>query len=211
MIVCLITYIQGDMRKIIPKNHETLKRNSIIVSILLFGVIFFSAPLISMSPSSLDETFDTVKQTVKVTAEELMQLFDIKMELENAVLKDSSDLRANISFESFGNVPTPVNMMFKVLDEHGDAVYSEHHSITVETENVYVKDFPKLVLPAGKYSLMLSTNYNGDVNDDFRQEFEVQAAGIFARYGSMSIIVVSLAMGAIALFLIYRFWGADWF
>jgi hypothetical protein len=199
------------MNMMIQKKRESLKRSIVLVSILMFGILVFASPLFSPSPSAFDESLIFVKQTMKNVANDLVQLFDIKMELENSVLDRSTDLRANISFASFGNMPTPINLLFKVLDEKSDTVYAEKDSITVETEKVLVKEFPNLEVLPGKYELVLSTNYNGDVNDDFRQSFEVKDNSIIGVFSMpVMIIAITLCVGA-GLLLLYRLFGADWF
>jgi hypothetical protein len=53
-------------------------------------------------------------------------------------------------------------------------LYIEIDEVTVETEKTITKDFTKLNLKKGTYFLTLTTLYNSDIKDEFRQRFEVQ-------------------------------------
>jgi len=102
------------------------------------------------------------------------QLFDISIELEDPVVEDINKLVLRIVFESFGIEPTPVNLTFTILDNLGNEIYREEDYIVVETEKVVTKTFESLVLPEGRYILVLTTLYNVDVVDEFRQKFEIR-------------------------------------
>ena len=101
------------------------------------------------------------------------QLFDISFSLDDSLIQSSDELSAVVTFESFGTVPTPVDLTFIILDESGNEIYREKSEITVTTEEVLRKSFEGLNLPEGKYTLILNTLYNVDVFDEFRQEFEI--------------------------------------
>jgi len=100
-------------------------------------------------------------------------------------------LTVRIRFESFGTVPTPVDLTFIVFDESGQEVYQAQDSIIVETEANYVKRFPNLNLSAGDYVLVARTLYNVDVSDEFRQDFSVQEKG-----GPFPWYYIVIAIGA---------------
>jgi hypothetical protein len=119
------------------------------------------------------------------------QLFDIRVTLDRALLEKSADLTVRIRFESFGTVPTPVDLTFIVFDESGQEVYQAQDSIIVETEANYVKRFPNLNLSAGDYVMVVRTLYNVDVSDEFRQDFSVQEKG-----GSFPWYYIVIAIGA---------------
>ena len=127
------------------------------------------------------------------------QLFDIKMTLASSLLEKSADLTVRIRFESFGTVPTPVDLTFMVLDERGHEVYHTLDSITVETEYNYVKKFPNLKLTAGDYVLVARTLYNVDVSDEFRQDFSVEASAFPWYY----IVAAIAAAGVLAIASVY--------
>jgi len=101
------------------------------------------------------------------------QLLDISFSLDDSIVSNSDELSVVVTFESFGTVPTPVDLIFIVLDEFETEVYREKSKITVTTEEVLRKSFGGLNLPQGKYILVLQTLYNTNVSDEFRQEFEI--------------------------------------
>ena len=193
------------------KKTSSMKRTGLMLFILSLGVFVSTMPLFGKSSNVIDQSMLSVNQTLKTVSDGVSRLFDIKMDLENAQLLKSEDLRATIAFTSFGKVPTPVNMVFKVFDKDDDAVYAESQSLTVETENVLVKEFPKLNIPSGKYTLVLSTNYNGNVNDDFKQSFEVKDTGLLSRIGNTGLAIIVSVGGVLLLWGLYRVFGADWF
>lgn len=125
-----------------------------------------------------------------------VRLLDIKLELESSLLDRSSDLVALIRFDSFGNVPTLINMDYTVLDSKGVEVYKEVGSVTVETEKLVSKDFKKLNLKQGKYSLVLGTLYNTDVKDEFRQDFEVKGMSALELISWTILILGIIGIGA---------------
>jgi hypothetical protein len=104
------------------------------------------------------------------------QLFDINLEIDSAVISSAKELNAKVVFISFGQVPTPVDLTFTIEDELGNKVYvdkGDKVDIVVETDSVKQKRFEDLELAPGKYTLILKTLYNVDVEDEFRQDFEI--------------------------------------
>ena len=102
------------------------------------------------------------------------QLFDIKFELDRKTVDEARDLTARVNFESFGSEPTPVRMLFTFLDENGEEVYSEEDNAIVETEKILTKEFSYLRLDEGDYTLVLTTLYNVNVEDEFREKFTIR-------------------------------------
>lgn len=102
------------------------------------------------------------------------QLFDIKFELDRKTVEKVEDLTARVSFESFGSEPTPVNMLFTFLDDEGNEIYAEENSAIVETEKILTKKFTYLGFEKGDYTLVLTTLYNVDVEDEFREKFTIR-------------------------------------
>ena len=102
------------------------------------------------------------------------QLFDIKFELDRKTVDEARDLTARVMFESFGSEPTPVRMLFTFLDENGEEVYSEEDNAIVETEKILTKEFSYLNLEKGDYTLVLTTLYNVNVEDEFREKFTIR-------------------------------------
>ena len=129
------------------------------------------------------------------------QLFDIKFELDSATIKNSSELTSVIRFASFGSVPTPVNLTYKILDSSGIEVYSEKGNVVVTTEQIVRKNFENLNLKPGKYTLTLTTLYNKNISDIFRQEFEIKDTGVFSSLVNMSMFTL-IAIITIAVFVI---------
>jgi len=114
------------------------------------------------------------ERVCKIISNSPEQLFDIFLIIENALLNKSSDLVARIQFVSFGTVPTLVNMVYQIEDASGREVYTEKDEVTVETEQLVTKDFKNLNIGSGKYTLVLTTTYGDNVQDKFRQVFEVK-------------------------------------
>ncbi len=59
------------------------------------------------------------------------------------------------------------------MDESGTVYAVDKDFIVVTTEEVLRKKFKALFLSEGKYTLVLQTLYHVDVEDEFKQEFEV--------------------------------------
>ncbi len=101
------------------------------------------------------------------------QLFDISFELSEDVVSDILDLVPRTTFFSFGTAPTPVGLLFTIVDDIGNTVYSSENYIIVETEAVLTKKIEDVSLSPGKYTMRLKTTYNVDVDDDFEKDFEI--------------------------------------
>ena len=129
------------------------------------------------------------------------QLFDIKFELEDSLIKNTENLIARVIFESFGTEPTPVDIEFIFLDESGEEVYSERAYIIVETEKVLTKEFEGSRFGEGEYTFVLKTLYNVDVEDEFRRKFEVKEEVKYRLGFWISGIINVLLIGLIFLML----------
>ena len=129
------------------------------------------------------------------------QLFDITFNLDDNLIQNVSELSAIVTFESFGNVPTPVNLTFIITDRSGNELYREESSIIVEVEELLRWNYEGLELPEGKYTAVLETLYNVDVYDKFTQEFEisVERKGI----GLWIWIVGGIIVGVLIIGLIW--------
>ena len=133
-----------------------------------------------------------------------IRLLDIRLELESYSLAKSSDLVARTRFDSFGNVPTLINLNYVITDTEGRELYREIDEVTVETEKTITKDFPKLNLKKGTYFLTLTTLYNSDIKDEFRQQFQVQGMSL-VEIVSWSILGLGiLVAGASIIFKLSR-------
>ena len=135
--------------------------------------------------SSDDVTEEVVEnETAQVVENETgipEELFDITFTLEDFVIQDSGELTGVVTFESFGFVPTFVNLTFIIVDENGNEVYRVLSNITVTTEEVLRWNYDDLgFLPDGKYIAIFTLLYNVDVFDEFKQDFTIgpERAGI---------------------------------
>ena len=147
-----------------------------------------------------------IEQPVEVSQQAPEQLFDIILSVENALLDKSSDLVAKTQFTSFGTVPTLVNMAYKIEDASGKEVYAENSEVTVETEQLVAKEFKNLYIESGKYTLVLSTTYGDNVQDEFKQAFEIKGTAVANAGLAMAIcwIISILIVAGTGGFIIYR-------
>ena len=148
----------------------------------------------------------TTQEIINPSAGEIVeQLFDINFIIESPVIRNSGDLVAKTQFTSFGTVPTPVSMAYRIEDIGGKVVYTEKDEVTVETEKLVIKEFKSLNLIEGKYRLILTTIYGDNIKDEFRQEFEVknapaQSKKIFTRAWAILFVIVGICALIIYLF-----------
>jgi len=101
------------------------------------------------------------------------QLFDIKLELAHYNVYNPEDLVAWARFENFGTEPTPVNLTYIILDKKENVVYVREAYLVVETEEFVVEKFEEVDLKPGEYSILLRILYDVDIEDEFRQDFQV--------------------------------------
>ncbi len=111
----------------------------------------------------------------KSTSENPSQLFDIALIIDQPLIDNSSKLAARVTFTNFGTKDTPVEMEFVVLDQAGKESYKTTGKTVIQTEGVYNQAFKNLKIPDGKFTLLLTTVYNVNVKDQFRQPFEVRS------------------------------------
>ena len=134
------------------------------------------------------------------------QLFDITFNLEDSLIQSSDELIGIVTFESFGTELTLVKLLFTILDQEGKEVHSEEAQITVETEKSLRKTFENLDLKQGKYTLILTTLYNVNVVDEFRQEFEISSK----KRSILWILGFSIIMANILIIgFIIKLWGKN--
>ena len=103
------------------------------------------------------------------------QLFDINLELDHVNAAKAEDVGARAFFMSFGNVATPVNLTFEVINDKNQVVFVKQNDTVVETEAVVNADLSGANLSPGNYVLRLTTLYNTDVRDEFTQPFKIIA------------------------------------
>jgi hypothetical protein len=137
------------------------------------------------------------------------QLFDIALIVDKTQITNASELAARVAFVSFGTEDTPVEMTFTVVDTNGKEYYRSVDHTTIQTEGVFNKSFSGLVLPKGKYQIVLNTLYNTNIRDEFKQDFEVGNFGVASgsilenkplMFGIVTVIILGL-MAAIWIIL----------
>lgn len=128
------------------------------------------------------------------------QLFDIKMDLEDVSLENGNELTAIITFESFGKVPTPVDLKYLVYDEFDNLVYERDGYIVVEVEEVLRENFEDLVLGPGNYRFVFRTIYNVDVYDEFTKNFVIEEQDSFFNSIIFWVVVSLIVILGIILF-----------
>lgn len=123
-----------------------------------------------------EETFSNFFEMKKISKflYSLKQLFDIRFDLDSTSLKSSSDLSSRVTFESFGEEKTPVNLTFFIYDSFENEIYRGDLSLEVETEEVVFFDYEGFEADAGEYTAVLRTFYNLDVEDYFEQDFVIR-------------------------------------
>jgi hypothetical protein len=135
------------------------------------------------------------------------QLFDIAFIVDGTNIAKASDLVSRVTFISFGNKPTPVEITFTIVDMSGKEYYRSIENTTIQTEGVFNKNFPDLKLSNGKYQIVLNTLYNTNVRDEFKQDFEIGSTtisfGLSQTFKNTSFIVTfCLALLFILIWLI---------
>lgn len=101
------------------------------------------------------------------------QLFDISVRLESETMAKASELEVVIVFESFGKVPTSVDLTYTIVNDQKQIVFRDIETVLVETEKVVRKRFSSLSLSSGSYTLVVKTQYNIDVIDEFSVDFTI--------------------------------------
>ena len=160
----------------------------------------------NVQPETMPAQTPIEQQPTEISQQAPEQLFDIILSVENALLNKSSDLVAKTQFTSFGTVPTLVNMVYKIEDASGKEVYKESGEVTVETEQLVAKEFKNLYIESGKYTLVLSTTYGDNVQDEFKQAFEIKGTAVANAGLAMAIcwIISILIVAGTGGFIIYR-------
>jgi len=130
--------------------------------------------------SVIETTTTTTGEAVTTPAEGFVpvsqipsELFDIALIVDKTQINSVAELAARVTFVSFGKEETPVEMIFTVIDANGKEYYRSVDNTSIQTEGVFNKTFEGLLLDKGKYTLVLTTLYNTNVKDEFKQDFEV--------------------------------------
>ena len=146
-----------------------------------------NAPSNQVTYNSSDETTPGLSNQSR-----LAMLFDIRLTIDNSLLNKPSDLISRTRFESFGTVPTPVDLTYKIIDSIGTVAYLENDNVTVETEQLITKEFTNLDIKSGKYILVLTTLYGDNVKDEFKVNFEVKKSSFLKNNLAMIFWVISV-------------------
>lgn len=104
------------------------------------------------------------------------QLFDIALIIDQSKVVKISDLKARVTFINFGSEDIPVKMHFKIVNASGKEYYNSDESTVIQTEGVFNKSFDEIYLDDGKYTLVLTTLYNTNIKDEFKQEIEIDSS-----------------------------------
>jgi len=113
---------------------------------------------------------------------ELMPTYslDTEFEIDNSTF-ESGELSINIKLENSEIEVTSVNLIYIILDKKENEIYRESDYSWVYGEELVSKKFNNLNLEPGKYTLLLRTlydidieNYESSIEDEFRQEFEIK-------------------------------------
>lgn len=183
------------------------------VVVVLFTMSFLLVLVLDFSETEFlkktnEEIFELQREVVKERFCEgescnlSEQLFDITFTLEDTVLEDLEKLSAVVTFESFGTVPTPVNLTFIILDSNGNELYREKESIVVEVEEFLRWNYDNLGrLPKGKYIAVLETLYGDNVFDEFKQSFIISKDISFFR--KHIYFTIFLFLGILGLIIRY--------
>lgn len=123
------------------------------------------------------------------------QLFDIRLELEDLVLSPREPITLRAHFNSFGIIPTPVDMFFTITDESGKIFTAYHENLVVETDAVFTKRFEPIDLQPGMYEMHMSTRYNVNVEDYFHASFRVhRPIGPYYLFGGALAFIALLGL-----------------
>lgn len=125
------------------------------------------------------------------------KLFDIKLSLEENKIKSLGELKAIVTYENFGTIPTEINLTFQIIDSKGIIVYEEFGKINVSVEETKGYTFPELNLTKGDYELVFTTKYGNNIEDKFTQKFEIKKnnlnsiiIGIFSLFVIWFIVII---------------------
>ncbi|MBT4258208.1 hypothetical protein HOD88_03450 [archaeon] len=138
---------------------------------------------------------------------EVSQLFDIKLELAEEIIYDSSDLTAWVRFENFGIEKSSVNMTYSIFNLDGELVFERQKLIEVETELFVIEKFEDLSLEKGRYKFVFKSIYGEDVTDLFVNEFEIKDEKSISR--QILIILSSLIILYLILLIFRKFKERD--
>jgi len=106
------------------------------------------------------------------------ELFDITFDLEESALAESDKLVVWITLQNFGRRYVPARLVYSVTDNQGEEVYRSFEELRVYTDQSIIKRFDDLILEQGDYTLSMSVEYAGIV-EEFSDNFSIET-GIFS-------------------------------
>jgi len=142
----------------------------------------------------------------------LGELLDVSFNLEKKVISDPSELLAFVNFESFGVVPSNVDLTFTIIDSDDNEVYRKVDRIVVVTEEFLEWDYENLNIPAGKYTAKMGINYGKNLFHEFSQDFRIrrkslitgEVVGQIGEGIQTNILPILILLGIIVLVIIIR-------
>lgn len=175
------------------------------IGLLAVGCLFAASFLVhTYAPRGIDALLGAVETAAPQGGVLPEQLFDIRLIIDRRELFSADELVARTTFESFGRVPTNVQLTFSIADAAGTDVYVKKDTVVIETEGVLVTRFEDLRLPIGAYTLRLHTQYNKDVTDKFEIPFTIVEQQKFPWYLVAIGITVLISGGFVIAFVRYR-------
>lgn len=100
-------------------------------------------------------------------------LLDIRLVTENIEVYRLSDLRPQLVFSNYGEIPAEVHVNFDVLNDEGVVLYTKKIDTTVETSSLYISNLDDISLIPGRYLLRVTTEYGDSIIDEFREPFTI--------------------------------------
>jgi hypothetical protein len=183
------TFIEGDLDRYKAKD-VVLKEGEYVFSVRVFY---------GNKEKVFSEQFELTE--IPEWLYSLKQLFDIKMEIDNIILKDASELEARVIFESFGSEPTPVDLTFFVYDVNDKEIFKRSRDIVVETEMVMFEDFDDFEAGPGEYMVVMRSVYNVDIEDYYEQKIVIEES---IDYLPFIVAGGFLVAGVVVFFLLRR-------
>ena len=116
---------------------------------------------------------ETCKEECKEVCKIPEELFDITFELEEDLLKESSDLVVWITLQNFGKRYVPARLIYIITNEEGEEAYKKFEETRVYTDKFTIKKFDDLILEEGNYDISLKVEYAG-ITEEFEDTFIVK-------------------------------------
>lgn len=122
----------------------------------------------------VEEVCEAGEEVCKEVCDVPEALFDITFDLEESSLSKSDKLVLWATLQNFGKRYVPARVIYAVSDVEGNEVYREFEEIRVYTDESIIKKFDNLLLEDGEYSLSMSVEYAGII-EEFSDSFAVES------------------------------------